>query len=81
MEKNYKRESDGTITVTIKFKPEGSFLEQEEQIAKVLSETGMMMAEVSLKDFDTNGDPIIVENKKMTSRGQEKKSTKRSGGR
>jgi hypothetical protein len=80
MEKSYKRESDGSITVSINFKPEGSFLEQEEQIAKALSEAGMMIAEVSLKEFDTTGEPIIVDNKKMTSRGQEKKSTRRSGG-
>lgn len=79
MEPVYKLEEDGSISITLKIKPEGSFLEQEEQIAEALAEVGRLASQLTMKKFDTNGDPIIVKNEKYTSRGEEKKNSKRRG--
>ena len=75
----YKKENDGSISITINIKPEGSFLDQEEQIATAVAEVGRLATELSLQGFDTQGDPIIVENVKHTSRGREKKLFKHRG--
>ncbi len=37
MASQYKIEADGSVTITMNFKPEGSMLEQEEQIAQALA--------------------------------------------
>ncbi len=54
-------------------------LEQEEQIAAAVAEVGRLATELSLKDFDAVGEPIIVDNVRHTSRGEEKKLFKRRG--
>jgi len=77
MAAQYKLESDGSISITMNIKPEGSMLEQEEQIAKAVAEVGRLATEFSLKSFDTDGRPILVDNVKHTSRGAEKKLFKR----
>lgn len=76
----YKVEADGSMTITMNIKPQGSMLEQEEQIAEALNEMGRLATALSLKGFDTDGRPVIVNNVKHTSRGQEKKTTKRRTG-
>jgi hypothetical protein len=53
--------------------PKGSFLEQEEQIAEAVSEVGRLASALAMKAHDTDGSPIIVANRKYTSRGLEKK--------
>lgn len=80
MAAKYKLEADGSVTITMNIKPQGSMLEQEEQIAAALAEVGRLATALSLKEFDTDGRPLIVENVKHTSRGQEKKHTKRRTG-
>jgi len=77
MATEYKFEEDGSIIITMKIKPEGSMLEQEEQIAAAVAEAGRIATVFSLKGFDTAGQSQIKGNEKFTSRGQEKKSTKR----
>jgi hypothetical protein len=79
MAAQYKLESDGSVSITVNIKPEGSMLEQEEQIAAAVAEVGRLATELSLKGFDTNGQPLIVDNVKHTSRGQEKKHSKPRG--
>jgi hypothetical protein len=79
MAAQYKLEKDGSISITLNIKPEGSMLEQEEQIASAVAEVGRLATELSLKGFDTSGEPIIVNNERHTSRGEEKKITKRPG--
>lgn len=80
MAAQYRKESDGSISITVNIKPQGSFLEQEGQIAAAVSEIGRLATKLSLADFDTDGRPVIVGNVKHTSRGQEKKLSKRRGG-
>lgn len=79
MAAKYKLEQDGSISITLNIKPEGSMLEQEEQIAAAVAEVGRLATELSLKGFDTSGQPIIVDNVKHTSRGKEKKPFKPRG--
>jgi hypothetical protein len=76
MTTDYKIEADGTITITTKFKPEGSMLEQEEQIAATLAAAGRLATQLILKGFDTEGQSLITDNQRYTSRGQEKKTTR-----
>ncbi len=75
----YKLEKDGSISIMLNIKPTGSMLEQEEQIAAAVAEVGRLATELSLKGFDTDGQAIIVDNVKHTSRGEEKKHFKRRG--
>ena len=73
METKYNKESDGSITVSINVKLEGTMLSQEEQIEQALRELGLKMSQLSVERFDTDGAPIIVSNERYTSKGQEKK--------
>jgi hypothetical protein len=70
---HYKIEEDGSISITLNIMPKGSFLEQEEQIAEAVAEVGRLASAFSMKSHDTDGRPVIVSNKKQTSRGVEKK--------
>lgn len=73
MEMKYHKESDGSMTVSVNVKLEGTMLTQEEQIAQVVKELGLKMSQLSVESFDTDGAAIIVSNEKYTSKGQEKK--------
>jgi hypothetical protein len=53
MEPTYKIEQDGSISITVKIKPEGSFLEQEEQIAAAVAEVGRLASRLAIKAQDT----------------------------
>lgn len=77
----YKKEADGSISITMNLKPTGSMLEQEEQIAEAVAEAGRLATVLSLSGFDTDGQPVVIGNVKHTSRGQEKKTSKRRGAR
>jgi hypothetical protein len=69
----YQLQDDGSITITINLHPTGTMLEQEEQIAVAVSQVGLLATELSLKSFDTDGKPIVIDNVKYTSKGEEKK--------
>jgi hypothetical protein len=79
MSTTFKKEADGSISITMNIHPTGSMLEQEEQIAEAVAEVGRIATVFSLNGFDANGQPIIVNNEKHTSRGKEKKTTNRRG--
>lgn len=79
MEPVYKIESDGSISITVKIKPEGTYYEQEEQIAEAVSEVGRLASQLLLKQHDTTGAPIIIENRKYTSKGESKKKYRPPG--
>ena len=53
METKYNKESDGSITVSINVKLEGTMLSQEEQIEQALKELGLKMSQLSVESFDT----------------------------
>jgi hypothetical protein len=64
MAAQYKIEKDGSISIIMNICPHGSMLEQEEQIAAAVAEVGRLATELSLKGFDTDGQPIVVDNMK-----------------
>lgn len=74
MAAHYKKETDGSVSITMNINPSGSMLEQEQQIAEAVAEVGRLATALSLKSFDTDGRPVIVANEKYTSRGEEKKN-------
>jgi hypothetical protein len=74
MIKQFKREEDGSITVSVNLQFEGSMLEMEENIAQAVNELGKLATVEALKKFDTDGQAIVVENKKYTSKGRVKKN-------
>jgi hypothetical protein len=69
--------ADGSLTLTIHLKPEGDLLAQETAIQEALQSAGLLAIAASLQSLDTNGSAIIVDNKRYTSRGQEKKNIRR----
>ncbi len=71
------REANGSLTVSINLELTGTMLEQEEQIAKAVAEVGRVATGEALGSFDTNGTSVISANRTYTSKGQEKKSTRR----
>lgn len=81
MESTFKKLSDGTIVVTTTFKPSGDLMMQEEALVVGLQEVGRVLMQESLKSLDTDGRPIVVSNARHTSRGEEKKRTRRRLGR
>lgn len=64
-----------TLQIEIELDPT-SMLNSEEQIAKALNEAGMKASQEALEQFDTDGSPIDIGGATLTSKGQEKKSTK-----
>ena len=81
MESTIKRESDGSLTITTRIKPEGDLMDQETALQIGLQEAGRLAMLEVLKGLDTDGRPIVVSNERHTSRGQEKKPIKRPSGR
>lgn len=81
MESTYKKDADGTITITTKFKPDGDLMDQETALQIGLQEAGRLVMLEAMKGLDTDGRPIVHANERYTSRGLEKKLTKRPSGR
>jgi hypothetical protein len=65
---------NGSITLSVTFKLTGSLLEMENIILDAVNEVGCMGTEEALKQFDTNGMPLIREGIKWTSRNKDAKS-------
>lgn len=72
-----KQEKDGSYTISVNVKLEGSMLKMEESIQEVVNEIGLNTTLLALKQFDTDGEPIAIKGEKYTSKGLVKKSTKR----
>ena len=53
-----------------------SMLNSEERILTTLNEAGLEATKIALKSFDTDGSPITVGGKILTSKGSEKKKFK-----
>lgn len=80
MESSYNKAPDGTVTLTVTFKLEGNLSDQETALQGYLNEAGRLALMETIKELDTDGRPIVVNNERYTSRGQEKKRSKRSLG-
>lgn len=71
------KEANGSLTVSINLELTGTMLEQEEQIARAVAEVGRVATGEALRSFDTDGAAVVVDNRKYTSKGEGKKSTRR----
>lgn len=78
MESTYKKSADGTVTITMTFKPEGDLMDQETALQIGLQEAGRIAIQEAIKELDADGRPLVVSNERYTSRGMEKKVIKRS---
>ena len=67
-----RQESSVTIQITVPLSR--SMLETEEAIQKALNEAGALATGEALKQFDTDGSPLVVGATRWTSKGQEPKT-------
>lgn len=65
--------TEGGITIQITIPYGGSMLEFEEAVQEQLNEAGVLATEERLRQFDTDGSPIMVGGVKLTSKGQQPK--------
>jgi len=65
--------SDGSITVSTTFKLTGSMLEMENTILNAVNKVGCVGTEEALKQFDTNGSPLLLNDVKWTARNKDAK--------
>jgi len=56
---------------------DSSMFSSEEQIQKVVNDLGGMTTKLALEQFDTNGEAIMKDGVKLSSKGKQKKTTKR----
>jgi len=71
-----KERSERKLTMELEIDLEGSMLNMEENIERALNSAGMIATAEALKKFDTDGSPINIANRKLTSKGSVKKTTK-----
>jgi hypothetical protein len=67
-----KRNADHSITVSVTFSPGRSMLESEEALQKALNEAGAAASGECLKNFDSDGSPLVLGGKKFTVKGGRK---------
>lgn len=77
MEVKIKQQTKDKLVLELEIDLKGSMLEMEENILKALNSAGNLATGEALNKFDTNGEAIRVGGIKHTSKGIEKKSTKR----
>ena len=58
MSSKIQKESDGSYTVSVNVKFEGSMLEMEDKIQEMVNEIGLKATLEALKQFDTKGESI-----------------------
>lgn len=80
MKSEIKQEPDGSYTLSVNLKLEGSMLEMEEHIQEMANELGLKATLEALRKFDADGAPIQFKGQTLTSKGAQKKSSKRHTG-
>ncbi len=70
---NLTQNSDGSITVSVTLKLEGSMMEMENKVLNAVNEVGCIATGEALKQFDTNGMPLIKNGIKWTKRNKDSK--------
>ncbi|MCB0593804.1 MAG: hypothetical protein H6557_07530 [Lewinellaceae bacterium] len=76
MQSKIQKEQDGSYTITVNVKLEGSMLKMEEHIQEAVNEIGLKATLEALKKFDTSGEPLQKGGEQLTSKGAQKKSSK-----
>ena len=74
------KEEGDKITVQVEIELKGEMLEMEEHIQEMVNEVGLAATLKALSKFDTQGEPIEVKGKRMTSKSNrpKKNSTRRT---
>src|ERR1700704_153498 len=67
-----RQESSGTIQVSIQLSR--SMLDTEQAIQQALNQAGVLASAEALKQFDTDGSPLLLGSTRFTSKGQEPKT-------
>jgi hypothetical protein len=65
---------ENTVTIQISIELSRSMLDTEEAIQQALNQAGMVATAEALKQFDSDGSPIVIGPTRMTSKGQEPKA-------
>lgn len=74
--KDIKKQGE-EIEITIRLRiDKSSMLKSEELIEEALNEAGVAVSELALEEFDTDGSPIELAGKILTSKGKQKKNIK-----
>ena len=74
MEANIIKTDFQSVTIQVTIQLSDDMLSTEEAIQKGVNQAGLLATEYALSQFDTDGTPIEVENKKYTSKGQHSKT-------
>jgi len=67
------KKEGGKLTIEVDMDLKGSMLTQEEAIQVALNEAGKLATLTALENFDTDGKPIRVRGKRLTTKGAKKK--------
>ena len=70
MEASIVSKNEKEITIQFKITLESSMLKTEESLQQSLNQAGCLATKTVLSSYDTNGDPIMVNDLKYTSKGQ-----------
>jgi len=73
MKANIISKNKEEVVVQVKISFESTMLKTEESIQQTLNQAGCLATEIALSQYDTNGDPIMVNGLKYTSKGQTEK--------
>jgi hypothetical protein len=68
--------SDGSISLSITFKPGSTMLDCETELQQALNEAGTLATGKCLERFDSDGAPIVMGGRKLTMKGGGRKSKK-----
>ena len=69
MDPDIQRNPDDSITVSFTFKPRESMLESELNLQAMSNEANALASGECLKRFDTDGSPLVVGGRTLTSKG------------
>jgi len=67
-------QNDTELTLQVKVKFGNSIVESEENIVKICNEIGALSTQEALKGLDANGSPIVVDNRKYTSKTKDRRA-------
>src|ERR1700722_9648659 len=65
---------EASVTIQISIPLSRSMLDTEEAIQNALNEAGVLASAEALKQFDTDGSPLMLGSSRWTSKGQEPKA-------
>ena len=70
MKANIISKNQKEVVLQVKISLESTMLKTEESIQQSLNQAGCLATEIALSQYDSNGDPIMVNGLKYTSKGQ-----------